>query len=78
MLLTVALGPEPRVFPGAPGRTIGVGNGAHLRRGLIDVPTSLVVDLIASLSVPHLVEDGPLQIVGQAGEVSEVENDQSR
>src|SRR5580700_7941444 len=64
MLLTVALGPESRTVPCAPGRTMGVGDSADLRGGLIDVPTGLVVDLVSSLSVPHLVEDGALQIVG--------------
>jgi hypothetical protein len=78
MLLTVALGPKARIFPGAPCCAILVGGRAHLRRRLIDVPTSLVVDLVASVSIPHLVEDGPLQIVCEAGEMSEVENDQPR
>src|ERR1700728_1235317 len=30
--LAVALGPDARVFPGAPGRSVGVGENAHLGR----------------------------------------------
>jgi hypothetical protein len=78
MRLTGALRPNTRIVVGAPGRTISVGECALLRGRLIDVPKGPVVDLVSPLSSPHLVEDGPLQIVSEAGEVSKVEDDQSR